>query len=383
MNVCILLSARFPTEKAYGVQINAMIEGFLASGSQVFVLYPNRSKVRPPQKVGVAYIPFGPYIRADRKLFSIYRWMGLFFAYFKLRSIRCDFVIANDPIQVGFFSRFWPVIWEVHDVPGFSSAMARWYLRWIMAGAKAIISTNKLKIEALSSIGVLSASLVLPNPTTISISALGGLSRNEARAFLGISSSKRIAVYTGQFFDWKGVDTIVAAGGVMHERGSSMCIHLVGGLGGDLRRIQDKVDRVQCLDKTVIIHGQRPHAEIAYWLRAADIVLIPNSGKFGISVIDTSPMKAYEAMAARARIFASDLPSLREALGGYPKVAFLPPDDPRAWANELSKPMNEESVDLHDQTELYIRSAILTPEKRAQDILLFVGDLLKKRFLGK
>ena len=72
------------------------------------------------------------------------------------------------------------------------------------------------------------------------------------------------------------------------------------------------------------------------YLAAADVLVLPNSGKFKISRSHTSPLKLFEYMASNRPIIASDLPSLREILDET-TATFFSADDPE----DLAKRINE------------------------------------------
>ena len=60
------------------------------------------------------------------------------------------------------------------------------------------------------------------------------------------------------------------------------------------------------------------------WLAAADILVIPTSGKEPIGARYTSPMKLFEYMAARLPIIAAKVPSLTEILSDDSAFWFEP-----------------------------------------------------------
>ena len=80
--------------------------------------------------------------------------------------------------------------------------------------------------------------------------------------------------------------------------------------------------------------GHRPHGEIPYWLKAADVLVLPNSGKEDISKYWTSPLKMFEYMASGRPIVASDLPSIREVLNGENAI-LVEPDNPEKLAGGI------------------------------------------------
>ena len=70
--------------------------------------------------------------------------------------------------------------------------------------------------------------------------------------------------------------------------------------------------------------GHRPHADIPQYLRAADVLVLPNKDGFAMSERHTSPLKLFEYMASGRPIVSSDLPSIREVLSEEEAVFFKP-----------------------------------------------------------
>src|ERR1700683_1585425 len=79
----------------------------------------------------------------------------------------------------------------------------------------------------------------------------------------------------------------------------------------------------------------RPYRELADNQAAADVLVLPNSGKYSISVRDTSPLKLFTYMASGKPIVASDLPSIREVLTDE-TATFFKADDPEDLARAIN-----------------------------------------------
>jgi glycosyltransferase involved in cell wall biosynthesis len=86
----------------------------------------------------------------------------------------------------------------------------------------------------------------------------------------------------------------------------------------------------------VRILGPKPHADIPYYLRAADILVLPNSAKDTDARLYTSPMKLFEYMASGTPIIAADVQSLREILSDT-TATFFTPDSAEAFAVRVSE----------------------------------------------
>lgn len=375
MRVLILLNARFPTEKAYGLQVLAMARGFAESGVEVGVAYPRRSREIAPSVPGVTFIPFGPtLVRAARTLFPLYRLIGLFGLQRVATDFRPDIVLVNDPVQAAFFPKPWTVVWDLHDFPDPSRWDRRSLVRRILLRVTGIVSTNQLKLDRLSKVGALPPTVVLPNPLTLDPSVYRGVTRDQAKRERGIPEGEFAIVYAGQLFDWKGVDTLIEA--ARHLRAPSV-IHIVGGTGTDLERCQGIASRLPPDAAHVVFHGQRPSDEVPTWLRAADVVVVPNSGKHRISVEDTNPLKLYEALATGAAIIASDLPSIREAIGTSSAVMYVRPDDARSLADALTS-LTQETEKIRTMQAAAEAFPVMTGKQRAERLAEFFRPLCKK-----
>lgn len=368
MRIFILLNGRFPTQKAYGLQVQTMARGFAEAGIPVAVAYPRRTRQLPPDLSGIVYVPYGPYLPlVHGLLFHVYRWFGLIGLSKALKSYKPDIVLANDPIQAAFLPKPWKVIWDLHDMPDPRLASRRRLIRRILSRASGVLSTNQRKLDRLKDMGYkLPPTIVLPNPVTFEPSFYRSINREEARRDLGVSETERAIVYAGQLYDWKGVDTLIKSAEYLRE---PYRIHIVGGLGADLERCRSLAQSLPLGSAQVVFHGQRPAEEIPAWLRAATIVVIPNSGKYRLSVEDTNPLKAYEALAAEAAIVASDLPAIHDALGEAAK--YFKADDPVDLAKAIEA-LGSDPGKLSRARKTASDVPLLTARERAERLIEFL-----------
>ncbi len=329
MRVCYLLNARYPTEKAYGILIDSMVRGFIEAGHTVEVAFPRRSAIDPTPLEGVQYFPFGPrIITKSNWIFFFYRWIGVILLPPIFARSQADVVIANDVLQVAFAPRSKKVFWDLHDIPAYEHWWRCWFVKRALQRANGIISTNQLKLDELKKIATLPPSIVLANPVTFDEKVVRAITRASARERLNLDSEQKIVVYAGQLYDWKGVDTLIHA---MEFLDRDVSTYIVGGMGTDLERCQKLGTKYVHL----IFVGMRPLDEVPFWLRAADIVVLPNSGRFAVSARDTNPMKAIEAVGAGVCMVASDLPSLHQAIPEGLPAKFFRPDDPKSCADVI------------------------------------------------
>jgi glycosyltransferase involved in cell wall biosynthesis len=142
----------------------------------------------------------------------------------------------------------------------------------------------------------------------------------------------RCLLYLGQFYPWKGVDTLVEA---MHFLPDFLHLKLIGGREGseDYRRISTKI-RELGLGQRIHLLGLLPQDQLGSHLKEAYLAVLPASRREGISEF-SSPLKLFEYMAAGIPIVASDLPSFREILRHSENAYLVEADDPEALAKGI------------------------------------------------
>jgi glycosyltransferase involved in cell wall biosynthesis len=110
---------------------------------------------------------------------------------------------------------------------------------------------------------------------------------------------------------------------------------------------------------------------VADYLAAADVLLLPNSARSTLSARHTSPMKAFEYMAAGRAIVASDLPSIREIYEDEVDALLVPPDDPEAFSRAIRRLLEDESLGRRLGAAAREKARGCTWEARALGILEF------------
>jgi glycosyltransferase involved in cell wall biosynthesis len=112
---------------------------------------------------------------------------------------------------------------------------------------------------------------------------------------------------------------------------------IVGGLEGeaDLMRVRELVRR-HGLEPRTEMTGTLPQAQVAREMARARVVVVPFL-KSGMTERHTSPIKAFEAMAAGRPIVISDLPSSREFMRQEDNALLVPPGDPAALAAGINR----------------------------------------------
>ncbi|MBH41826.1 MAG: glycosyl transferase family 1 [Candidatus Magasanikbacteria bacterium] len=145
------------------------------------------------------------------------------------------------------------------------------------------------------------------------------LSKEDARKKLNLPYDKTIVMYTGSFYmyKWKGVDVLLEAAKSIDE--DRYLFVLVGANKDEVSQIKRKYSLTN-----VLLLPHQPHKDIPVFLKAADVLVLPNTDSDAISSRYTSPLKLFEYMASGVPILASNIPSIREVLDNSNAVLFEP-----------------------------------------------------------
>lgn len=222
-----------------------------------------------------------------------------------------------------------------------------------------VVITQKLKDSFVKS-GIPSKNiLVAPDGVDFEMFDIQ-LSKERAREKLGLPQDKKIILYTGHLYKWKGIDVLTEAAGKL-DKGT--LVYLVGGMEKDIQKLKNK-------ESAAKIVGHRPYDEMPVWLKAADVLVLPNSSKEEISKNWTSPMKLFEYMSAKRPIVASNLPSVREILGEKNSL-LVEPDDPAALAEGINKVLSDPAFSERVSAEAFKDVQGYTWPERVKNILSF------------
>lgn len=188
----------------------------------------------------------------------------------------------------------------------------------------------------------------------------------QARSTLGFSEKRPLLIYSGHLFAWKGVYTLIEA---MSFLADVDCM-IVGGLAADVAAVQQYTADRQI--KNVALVGQVAPTAVPSYLWAADVLVLPNSGKNKISQLYTSPLKLFEYMAAGRPIIASDLPSLHQVLTHGRNAHLVAPDNPRALADGVLFLLNNKAYAAQISQQAQHDVQAYSWDQRAQRIVEFL-----------
>jgi len=376
MKLFYIVNARIPTEKAHGYQIVKMCEEFAKTGCDVELVAPSRSndiKQDLFQYYGIKrifkfkIIKSADFLKYDRIIGKAGLYLQWLFFTLKMLFIKIDkdtLIYTRDQGAVWAFSlRGYKVCYECH---GWFEKKTGLILPLLKRANWMIITNNFIKNQFVKHKFDANKILVAPNGVDLEKFDIKE-NQEECRKKLNLPLDKKIVLYTGHLYEWKGVTTLAASSVSLDE---DTFIIFVGGTKEDIERFKSEILN---LKSKIWVVGHRPHGEIPYWLKAADVRVLPNTAKEEISKHWTSPIKMFEYMASGRPIIASDLPSIRAILNES-NCVFFQADNPKSLAEKIGTLLADSALadKLSGQALADIKT--YTWGKRAINILSFINS---------
>ncbi len=376
--ILYIVNQRMPTEKAYGVQIAKMCEALALGGLNVTLLIPQRGN--PSGKTIFDY--YG--IKNNFKIIELrgldFYWPGIFdkIAFLIKQTIsalvlvrialrnKYDVIYSRDELPIFLLSFFRKnLVFEAHR---FSKKRNIFYRCFKKNNIKIIVISQGLKDEFIRQGFNRKNILVAPDGVDLEQFKINK-TQPEYRTILDLPLNKILVLYTGHLYEWKGADMLLEAARSFQNRENILFV-FVGGTDFNVKDFRDRVKMMQL--NNVMIVGFVPHNEVSLYLKAADILVLPNSGKEDISRLYTSPLKMFEYMASGKPIIASDLPSIREVLTDY-SAFFSRPDDAGSLITMINEVINN-MPEAEKRAQLALQEVVkYSWNARAGNILDFIS----------
>jgi glycosyltransferase involved in cell wall biosynthesis len=384
--VLIPADVRFPLERANGVQIVKTAAALARAGAEATLLVRD-SDPRPTEEI-LPLFGVPPGALAVRRLRVLHRrgWFLVPRAAFlaraaaaSLAALRRGAVVYTRDLQLADLllalrSRA-RVVYEAHAVESVlyrergtlygtagrpqeaKAARLRRREERVWRRAAALVTTTAgIRDTFAEEFGPRGGVAVIPN----------GCDVPAERAFPGLSAERPPRVlYAGQLYPWKGVDELLDAVAAVPD----VRLVILGGIPGeaDERRVRARVSALG-IEGRVELRGLVPQAEVARELARARVVAVPVR-RTAMTLRHTSPLKAFEAMAAGRAILASDLPSNREFLRHGENAWLAPPDDAVALAKGLQALLADDALSERIARQAFEDAAAFSWDARARRLL--------------
>lgn len=163
--------------------------------------------------------------------------------------------------------------------------------------------------------------------------------RDEALAKeLGVGDGPVIG-FIGSFYDYEGLDDLIAAMPMLIERHPGARLLMVG--GGPMEEALKAQAVASPVSDAIIFTGRVPHSEVERYYALTDIMAYPRKKSRLTDLV--TPLKPLEAMAQMKLVAASDVGGHRELVTHGDTGVVFPPDDPEACAHALAKLVDQRS----------------------------------------
>lgn len=385
MKLIYIVNVRMPSERAYGVQIMKMCEAFARRGADVVLIFPRRFNLICGGKDPFLYydvkrafkmieLPsldliqfnlgkFGFWVSA----FAFY-FNGFFYLLFKYRDFK--YIYTRD-----FYGAFFlkplgkKIILETHFLP----QKQNFFFKFLLKRNHKIVAITKYMENKFLEYGLRKGRIVV-SPDGVDLEKFDiEISKMQAREKLNLPLNKKLVVYIGHLYKWKGIYTLADASRFL-ERESEVLV--VGGTTTEDLPLFKKYIQENNLEKVKPL-GPKEYFLIPYYLKASDVLVLPNSAKEALSRFYTSPLKMFEYMASKRPIVASDLPSIREILNpltgsGQANAVLVKPDNPETLAQGIKKILSNPDLAQKISEQAFLDVQKYTWQNRAQKILDFL-----------
>ena len=184
---------------------------------------------------------------------------------------------------------------------------------------------------------------------------------------LGYKNKLKVG-YVGHLYKGKGMEIISS---IANKLIDDIEFHIIGGLDEDINYCKNQISY-----KNVFFYGFVPHKEVARYINALDVCLLPNQkivlaygSQHAVMNLSefTSPLKVFEYMSHKKAIISSNLAVLREVLNEKNSV-LVKCDDSSEWISAIEK------LKHPDRRDIIAKQAVIdfksyTRKKRANKVI--------------
>lgn len=375
---------KIPTLWAHGVQIMKMCEAFASAGLDITLFAQSPKEImRDPflffgitNRFSIEQIGAPAALTERWNALRLHWFLNFLLFGFRLkktlvkRKDRPDFLYVREYALLPFlFGLHVPVFFEAHSPPG---KIGRFFLRRSMRAIVGVGALTEYVRRDLAQYGVSEEKIILlPDGFSPNDFLAIQKSQSELRDELQLPHDKKIILYVGQLFPWKGVFALIEASRFLGEKIPFEMV-IVGGYEPYCSQLRDFARKKNLNHITVI--PQQEHRQAIAFMKTADVLVLPSSAKHPHSALYSSPMKLFEYMASGRPIVASDVPSSREILDESDAI-FFRPDDPQSLASAITSLFADSGgADVISKNAMQ-KVKEYTWEKRAEKVLAYLEQV--------
>ncbi|MEY4951599.1 MAG: hypothetical protein RL299_23 [Pseudomonadota bacterium] len=202
----------------------------------------------------------------------------------------------------------------------------------VVAGADAVVTICHGLKDDLAARGTDPAKITI-SPNGVDLALFGeSVSPDPALADeLGLGSGPVIG-FIGSFYDYEGLDDLIAAMPLLTARVPDARLLLVG--GGPMEAALKEQALASPAAAAIRFVGRVPHSEVERYYALVDVMAYPRKRSRLTDLV--TPLKPLEAMAQRKLVAASDVGGHRELIAHGQTGTLFAPDNPAACAAALA-----------------------------------------------
>lgn len=260
-----------------------------------------------------------------------------------------------------------PYVFELHNYEFGKNRMKDFFFQSFMSRASKIVTISKYTKENWVKHDISENKIiVLPSGVDVEKFALkSNESKKILRKELGIPINRKIVFYNGsKFHAWKGIDMLISSFEYIQDQ--NVWLYLIGGTKPDVIKYKNLANDLGI--QNIVFKGYLPHDQMPKYIKAADVCVIPNTGKQDISRYHTSPIKLFEYMASQVPVAAADLPSIKQFVSEE-EVTFFQADDSNDLAKKINFVLNNQDQVVEKVGKAFSRVQDYSWQKRADKII--------------
>lgn len=378
--IIYIANITLPSERAHGIQIMKTCEALAKNGEPVELWATNRKKTGGNREADNDIFKFYgikhkfPIKKIPVIEFMFKKWKSYFYleslsfvamTFFLLLKEGNDSIIYTRDESIQFLSFFIrkKIFWEAHI-----NLKSRFLKNTRLNKLSGIIAISEnFKNFIIKKHRVASEKISVAHDAVDHEEFNNFLPKNKARELLNMPQDKKIVVYVGGIMKKKGIFVLLDAAATMN---SDWLFEIVGWFVHDESDKAKKYVEERKINN-VVFRGYAPRNEIANYLSAADVLVIPNSSLYEETRLFTSPMKLFEYMSSGRPIVASATPTILEILNADNAV-LVEPDNPEALKKGLLKVFQNKNLaeSLAENSKRDVQNH--TWQKRAEKISAFI-----------
>ena len=282
-------------------------------------------------------------------------WFIKWLYYFMFRGRRYDVIHAHYVFPSGLLAMLFqklyniPFVVTAHggdiDKMAQKNSLIHSYTRKILHAANYVITVGELLREKVMNDFQVPGSKIKVMSMGVNRHIFYPQSQKRCRETIGLPEDKKILLFVGNVIEQKGVNELLQAYEALERQDTEL--HLVGAIKHPafLKSIEPIIQR-----NSIYIHPPATQKEVACWMNAADILVIP-------SHIEGFGLVALEAMACQTPVIGTRVGGLQYLLGKDAGVLVEPRNVPQ---------LKQKIAELLSNKELQQKS-VLNGEKKVEE----------------